>query len=97
MSVKENDLLRQDTLMPRRSRPVQRMLGRPQFWLGAIALIIAFGWYGVFVFHPLFQSFWISLQNYRVLDPASSVFVGLENFKILFTYDRFWVAVVGVV
>lgn len=78
---------------PRRPHPVRRTLRRPQFWLGAVALLVAFGWYAVFVFDPMIRSFLISVQNYRVLDPDSSTFVGAANFTNLFGYDRFWVAV----
>lgn len=93
MSVQEKERVADPLSQMRRPGTLRRVLHRPQFWLGSITLVIAFGWYGVFVFHPMIQSFWISLQNYRVLDPDSSVFVGLENFRLLFTYDRFWVAV----
>jgi ABC-type sugar transport system permease subunit len=93
MSVQQKERVLDPLPVSRRTRSLQRVLHRPQFWLGTITILIAFGWYGVFVFHPMFESFWISLQNYRVLDPSSSFFVGLENFKLLFTYDRFWVAV----
>jgi ABC-type sugar transport system permease subunit len=91
--VAGNRTLRRSVPRARRTGAIRKALGRPQFWLGGITLIVAFGWYGAFVFHPMFKSFWISLLNYRVLDPESSVFVGLENFEILFTYDRFWIAV----
>lgn len=80
-------------LRRRRPHPVHRTLQRPQFWLGGIALLIAFGWYGVFVFEPMIRSFIMSLENYRVLNPSASTFVGWSNFTSLFTYDRFWVAV----
>lgn len=69
------------------------MLHRPQFWVGGVALIVAFGWYGVFVFDPMLKTFVMSVQRYRVLDPGASAFAGLENFADLLVYDRFWVAV----
>lgn len=78
-----------------RPHAVRRALHRPQFWLGSITLLIAFGWYGVFVFEPMIRSFVISLQNYRVLDPGSSTFAGLANFTDLLTYDRFQIAVLN--
>lgn len=77
----------------RRPNRLGRVLHRPQFWVGLIALVVAFGWYAVFVFDPMVKSFIISLQNYKVLNPSESVFVGLSNFTDLFTYDRFLVTV----
>jgi multiple sugar transport system permease protein len=71
----------------------RKVLNRPQFWIGAIALVVTFAWYGMFVFGPVLKTFVMSMQNYRVLNPASSPFVGLDNFIELFGYDRFWIAV----
>lgn len=70
-----------------------RVLKRPQFRLGAGVLIIAFGWYAIFVFGPVLRGFAISVQEFSILDPSSSPFVGLENFRALFGYDRFWISV----
>jgi ABC-type sugar transport system permease subunit len=73
------------------------VLARPQFRLGLISLVVAFGWYAVFVYKPVIQGFWMSIENYQVLDPSASTFVGLKNFELLFTYDRFWIAVLNTV
>lgn len=70
-----------------------KILSRPQFKVGLVSLAVALAWYVVFVFRPVIQGFWISFQEYVVLDPGSSRFVGLTNFISLVTYDRFWISV----
>jgi multiple sugar transport system permease protein len=76
----------------RRPGALARAGHRPQFWLGLISLLIAAGWYGVFVFRPVFRGFLMSVQDFKVLDPSSSTFVGLANFRLLFSSERFWTA-----
>ncbi len=67
----------------------QRILQKPQFWVGLVALVVTFGWYVTFVYHPMLQSFWMSLQDVNVTRPSLSTFVGLENYRSLFSFDRF--------
>jgi len=76
----------------RKPGALSRATHRPQFWLGLITLLIAAGWYGVFVFRPVIRGFIMSVQNFHVLDPGSSTFAGLHNFVLLFSSDRFWTA-----
>lgn len=68
------------------------MLNRPQFWFSLVVLVPCFAWYTVFAYRPVLWGFWISVLDYQVTDPSASQFVGLGNFKGLFTYDRFWIA-----
>jgi len=82
---------------PRGSRRIRRLLSSPQFRLGAPCLVLAFLWYTVFVIGPVFQGLGMSFQDYIVLDPAASSFVGFDNFVTLFTYDRFWTSVLNTV
>ena len=51
---------------PRPLGAVRKTLRRPQFWVGGIALLITFGWYGVFVFAPMIKTLVMSFQRYRV-------------------------------
>jgi multiple sugar transport system permease protein len=76
----------------RRPGALARAGHRPQFWLGLISLLIAAGWYGIFVFRPVVRGFIMSVQDFKVLDPGSSRFVGLANFRLLFSSERFWTA-----
>ena len=42
----------------------------------------------VFLVYPLINTIWISFWNYSYLSPESRTFVGLENYKDLFTADE---------
>jgi len=77
---------------PRRN-PWKKVLGRSQFRVGLVVLLITFGWYGIFVFGPVIRGFTLALQDFQLLDPASSPWVGFKNFEMWLTYDRFWEAV----
>jgi len=81
----------------RRSKRIRRILVSPQFRLAVPCLVLAFLWYIIFVIGPVFQGFAMSFQDYIVLDPAASSFVGFDNFVTLFTYDRFWTSVLNTV
>lgn len=72
---------------------VRRATSRPQFWFGLVVLLVAFAWYAIFVYRPLIRGLYMSLEHYKVLHPADSTWAGLANFRSLFTYDRFWIAV----
>ncbi len=63
---------------------LRKTLRKPQFWFGASVLVPTFLWYAVFALWPVLSAFWLAVVDYRVLDPFSSPFVGLENFRELF-------------
>lgn len=58
-------------------------------------LLVAFGWYGVFLFLPMIDTITVSLQSYNLFNPPLSKFVGLRNYTNLFGNDRFSAAVVN--
>ena len=76
----------------RRPGALSRAVHRPQFWLGLISLLVAAAWYAVFVFRPVIRGFIMSVQDFSVLHPSDSPFVGLANFRLLLSSERFWTA-----
>jgi ABC-type sugar transport system permease subunit len=50
-------------------------------------------WYWIFAFQPIFTSFWIAVHRYQVLDPASSPFIGFDNFRFLWANPLFLIAI----
>lgn len=62
----------------------RKALRRPQFWFGLAVLIPTFIWYWMFAYRPILDAFPMAVKNYRIMNPASSPFVGLDNFKFLF-------------
>ena len=70
-----------------------KALRKPQFWFGLFVLVPIFLWYGFFAFGPLLRAFWMAMVQYDLMDPASSPFIGLKNFQLVFSYPLFWVAV----
>jgi ABC-type sugar transport system permease subunit len=71
---------------------VRRTLRKPQFRFGAITLVPILVWYAVFIFWSVFQGFRLALIHYRIVDPGRSRFVGLDNFRYLFSDPLFPVA-----
>lgn len=71
------------------------MLSRPQVRFAAVVLIPTIIWYTAFVLVPIIQTVQISTLDYRLLDPASSAFVALDNFTQLIANPRFAIAVVN--
>lgn len=71
---------------------IRRVLARPQFWFGLAVLVPWFIWYCIFLYRPILMGFQISFLKYNLLDPGSSVFIGLRNFESVLSYDRFWIA-----
>ena len=71
---------------------VLKTLRRPQFRFGAITLTPILIWYSVFVLWSVIQGFRIALIHYRIIDPGRSRFVGLDNFRYLFSDPLFPVA-----
>ena len=43
----------------------------------------------IFKISPIFQSAWLSLVKYNIINPSASEYIGLENFRKLFFGDRF--------
>ena len=39
---------------------------------------------------PILQAFWVSLFNYRLTDPSSRAFIGLENYVTVLTDQLWW-------
>ena len=71
----------------------KRTVQRPQFRFGLLVLVPIVAWYVLFSFRPVVTAFRMSVIDYKLLDPASSVFVGLQHFETLFTkYELFWTA-----
>jgi ABC-type sugar transport system permease subunit len=66
---------------------VRKTLRKPQFWFGLSVLGPTLIWYGIFGLWPVLNAFWISVVNYKIMDPLSSPFAGLDNFKQ--TFDNF--------
>ncbi len=52
-------------------------------------LIPAFACFGLFIFWPTIQSFYLSLSKYSLSDPKGT-YVGLDNYRILITSSQFW-------
>ena len=74
------------------STQVRRALARPQFWFGLAVFIPFLAWYVVFFFRPVILGFWMAITDYNLLNPAETSFVGLDNFRAVFEYERFWIA-----
>ncbi len=81
--------------VPRRGlgTTITKLLRRPQFWFGLLILVPILAWYVVFSFGPLLRAFWMATVQYDLLNPADSEFVGLKNFRQVFSYPLFWTAV----
>ena len=52
-------------------------------------LIPAFACFGLFIFWPTIQSFYLSLSKYSLSDPKGT-YVGLENYRGLILSSQFW-------
>jgi len=81
----------------RRSRgwgtTVRKIVRKPQFWFGASVLIPTFIWYWYFAYQPILLAFRLAVVRYQILSPASSPFVGLDNFRQLFDNPLFLISV----
>lgn len=63
------------------------MRARRLFWVwGFLALPIVF--YSVIRFYPTFQSFWLSLTDWNLMNPAK--FIGVANYQKLWADPEFW-------
>ncbi len=63
---------------------VRKTVRKPQFWFGASFLIPTLIWYWFFAYQPILIALGLSMVKYRMVNPASSPFVGLNNFRQLF-------------
>jgi ABC-type sugar transport system permease subunit len=70
-----------------------RVAARPQFWFGLVVLVATFAYYIVFSFRPILQAFPIALQQYKLVDPLHSPWVGLNNFRALFRMPNLMISV----
>jgi multiple sugar transport system permease protein len=75
------------------SAALAKMLRRPQFWFGLVVMVPILVWYAWFALGPLLRAFWMATVQYNLMDPGSSPFVGLRNFRQVVTYPLFWIAV----
>ncbi len=72
---------------------VRKTLRKPQFWFGASVLIPTLIWYWYFAYQPILLAFRLAVVKYQILSPASSPFVGLDNFRQLFNNPLFLISV----
>jgi multiple sugar transport system permease protein len=63
---------------------------RENFWIGILFLAPWFIGFMLFTFYPLAASFVYSFSEYHSRRPL--VWVGLENYKTMFTDDLFWIS-----
>ena len=72
---------------------LRKTLRKPQFWFGVVGLVPTLAWYWLLSFRPVLQALRFSVQDYWIVDPAKSSFVGLDNFRILFENPLFLISV----
>src|SRR5579871_378324 len=70
-------------------RALHKTLRKPQFWFGFVTLAPVLAWYTIFAFWPVVQALRLAVLSYHLLDPASSKFVGLDNFRAIFADPYF--------
>jgi ABC-type sugar transport system permease subunit len=49
-------------------------------------------YYAVFGLAPIARALWMTVIDYRLINPASSPFVGLDNFRRLLDNELFWIS-----
>jgi len=76
-----------------RAPKLGRIVRSPQFWFGFVVIVPTLLWYWFFAFRPIITAFRITVVKYRILDPTSSPFVGLGNFRQLFDDPLFLTSV----
>lgn len=70
------------------------VLKKPQLRFGLLVLVPILAWYLLLSFRPVFMGLRMAVIDYKLLDPGNSPFVGLQNFKVLFTmHQHFWMVV----
>jgi sorbitol/mannitol transport system permease protein len=65
--------------------PMPRSVGR---LLQAPSVIVLLAWMII----PLVMTLWFSFQRYNLIDPATTGFAGLDNYRYLVTDPDFWVS-----
>lgn len=70
-----------------------KVLRKPQFWFGATIIVPTLIWYWFFAYQPILLALRLAVIKYQMLDPASSPFVGLDNFRQLFQNPLFLISV----
>jgi ABC-type sugar transport system permease subunit len=78
---------------PKTRHTLVKALRKPQFWFGVTMLTPTMIWYVIFAFRPIYMAFRIAFQQYNLLDPALSRWVGLDNFRQLLQTDLVFVAI----
>ena len=73
-------------------RQARKVLRRPQFRFGLVALLIIFGWYSIFYFIPIFRGLTMAFQRYNFLEASGRTYVGLTNFKTVGAHFLFPIA-----
>ncbi|MCL6429280.1 MAG: sugar ABC transporter permease [Anaerolineae bacterium] len=71
------------TTLARIRREARKALRKPQFWFGLAVLVPSLIWYGIFSFGPILQAFPMAFRYYKIVDPAHSPWVGLDNFRFV--------------
>jgi multiple sugar transport system permease protein len=74
-------------------RAVKQLVRKPQFRFAFVVLVPLIAWYAWFSLGPIVRAFWMATVKYKLLNPALSEFIGLNNFTALFAYEKFWIAV----
>jgi len=77
--------------LPRRGR---RSVFREERRLGAAMLLPALAVIGLVAAYPIGYAFWLSLNEYSVITPGLSRFVGLDNYSEALGSSEFWDAMV---
>ena len=72
---------------------IRQTLRKPQVWFGVSIIIPTLIWYWFFAYQPIILAFRLAVVKYQMLDPASSPFVGLDNFRQLFENPLFLISV----
>jgi len=72
---------------------LRKTLRKPQFWFGVTVIVPTLIWYWLFAYQPILLAFRLAVVKYQVLDPPSSPFVGLDNFRQLFANPLFLISV----
>ncbi|MCX6047713.1 MAG: sugar ABC transporter permease [Chloroflexi bacterium] len=72
---------------------LRNTLRRPQFWFGVTIIVPTLIWYWLFAYQPIILAFRLAVVKYQLLDPPSSPFVGLDNFRQLFANPLFLISV----
>jgi multiple sugar transport system permease protein len=85
-----DDAQRPGGFWPGKARLVRRVFRKPQFWFGALVLVPIFAWYAWLGFGPIIRALVMAVTKYKLMDPASSPFVGIDNFRTVFSYSVFW-------